>query len=55
MNNRMRRMIKQKLIGLSAIAVGILCPILLEGDATASLVIIPVGLIALFSREDILN
>lgn len=54
MNNRMRRMIKQKLIGLSLIAIGILCPIVFEGDATASLLVVPMGLMVLFTREDIL-
>lgn len=49
-----KRMLKQKLIGLVLIAIGILCPIVCEGDATASLLIVPMGLMVLFTREDIL-
>lgn len=46
---------KQKLLGILAIGVSILTPLLLDGDATASLFILPLGLCSLFSRENILN
>lgn len=46
---------KQKLLGILAIGVSILTPLLLDGDATASLFILPLGLYSLFTRENILN
>lgn len=36
--------IKQKLFGLLLVTVGILCPILLDGDITASVFCLPIGL-----------
>lgn len=47
--------IKQKLMGLAAVCVAIACPLLLDGDATASLFMLPLGLYALFTKEKICN
>ena len=47
--------IKQKLMGLVAVGVAIACPLLLDGDATASLIMLPLGLYALFTKEKICN
>ena len=46
--------IKQKLFGLLMVLFGVLVPIVCDGDATVSLLIIPVGLAVLTSKEDIL-
>lgn len=45
--------IKQKLLGLAAVGMAIACPLLLNGDATASLIMLPLGLYALFTKEKI--
>ena len=46
---------KQKLLGILAISISIATPILLDGDATTSLFTLPLGLYALFTKENILN
>ena len=45
---------KQKLLGILAIGVSIASPLLL-GDATISIIMLPLGLYALFTKENILN
>lgn len=45
--------IKQKLLGLLAIGIGIASPILLN-DATVSLLFIPLGLFVFFTKENVL-
>ena len=45
---------KQKFIGLIAIAVSIASPILLDGDATISLIMLPLGIYALFTKEKVI-
>lgn len=47
--------LKQKSIGLLSIGLAILTPILLDGDATASLIFLPVGLWLLFTKERVMN
>ena len=47
--------IKQKLSGLTMTAVGIITPILLDGDATASILILPLGLYLLFTKEKVMD
>lgn len=47
--------IKQKLSGLTMAAVGIITPILLDGDATFSLVALPVGIYLLFTKEKVMK
>ena len=46
--------IKQKLSGLTMAAVGIITPILLDGDATLSLIALPLGIWLLFTKEKVM-
>ena len=46
--------IKQKLCGVVLAAVGIIVPILFDGDATASLLLVPMGLFVLFTKEKVM-
>lgn len=48
-------MLKQKLYGLMLIVLSIICGILLEEDVTISVILIPMGLYLVFSREYWLN
>ena len=43
--------IKQKLSGLTMAAIGIIIPILLGGDATFSLIALPLGIYLLFTKK----
>ena len=43
--------LKQKMMGIALIIISILIPILLDGDATASLLFLPLGLFLLFTKE----
>ena len=45
---------KQKLLGLLAIAASIASPLLLDGDATISLFMLPLGLYLLFTKEKVI-
>ena len=47
--------IKQKLSGLTMAAVGIITPILLDGDATFSLIALPLGIWLLFTKEKVMT
>lgn len=51
---RKKRRRQQKLIGLALVALGILSVFMTGGDATAALLIVPLGLYALFTKSDIL-
>ena len=46
--------IKQKLSGLTMAAIGIIIPILLDGDATFSLIALPLGIWLLFTKEKVI-
>ena len=46
--------IKQKLCGVVLAAIGIIVPILFDGDATASLLLVPMGLFVLFTKEKVM-
>lgn len=46
--------IKQKLSGLTMAAIGIITPILLNGDATFSLIALPLGLFLMFTKEKVM-
>lgn len=46
--------IKQKLSGLTMAAVGIITPILLDGDITFSLIALPFGIWLLFTKEKVM-
>ena len=47
--------IKQKLSGLTLAAIGILIPFIVDGDATASLLVLPMGLYLLFTKEKMMD
>ena len=47
--------IKQKLSGVVLAAIGIITPILLDGDATFSLIALPVGIYLLFTKEKVMK
>ena len=46
--------IKQKLSGLTMATVGIIAPILLDGDATFSLIALHLGIWLLFTKEKVM-
>lgn len=45
---------KQKLLGVVAIGVSIASPLLLDGDATVSVIMLPLGLYLLFTKEKVI-
>lgn len=47
--------LKQKLCGLVIAGLGILIPFVLDGDATASLLLIPFGLFLVFTRQRVME
>ena len=47
--------IKQKLSGLTMAAIGIITPILLDGDATFSLIALPLGIYLIFTKEKVMK
>lgn len=42
---------KQKMMGVALIIISILIPIINDGDATASMITLPLGLFLLFTKE----
>lgn len=46
--------IKQKLSGLTMAAIGIFIPFLCDGDATFSLIALPLGLFLMFTKEKVM-
>lgn len=46
--------IKQKLSGLTMTAIGILIPLICDGDATFSLIALPLGLFLMFTKEKVM-
>lgn len=48
-------MLRQRLVGLALIGVGILTPFVNDGDITFSIFIIPLGGYALFSKNNIID
>ena len=46
--------IKQKLSGLTMSIIGIFTPFLLDGDATFSLIALPLGLFLMFTKEKVM-
>ena len=46
--------IKQKLSGLTMAAIGIITPILLDGDATASVIFLPLGIYLMTTKEKVI-
>ena len=46
--------LKQKLCGLTLVILGIITPVVCDGDATVSLLIIPLGLYLVFTRKRVM-
>ena len=46
--------IKQKLSGLTLAAIGIITPILLDGDGTFSIIALPLGIWLIFTKEKVM-
>ena len=44
---------KQKLLGVVAIGISIVSPLLLDGDATISIIMLPLGIYILFTKEKV--
>ena len=44
---------KQKLLGVVAIGISIVSPLLLDGDATISIIMLPLGIYVLFTKEKV--
>jgi hypothetical protein len=47
--------IKQKLSGFVMVAIGIITPIVLDGDATFSLIALPLGIYLIFTKSKVMN
>ena len=45
---------KQKMLGILAIGISIASPILLDGDATISVIMLPLGIYILFTKEKVI-
>ena len=45
--------IKQKLMGLAAVGISVASPLLLDGDATISVLMLPLGLFLMVTKEKI--
>ena len=46
--------VKQKLLGVVAIGVSIASPLLLDGDATISVIMLPLGIYVLFTKKKVI-
>lgn len=47
--------LKQRLSGLTMVAIGIMAPFLLDGDATFTLVALPLGIFLLWTKERVMT
>lgn len=47
--------LKQKMCGVLMIVLGILLPLLLNGDATGSLLLFPLGFFLVVTKEKVMN
>ena len=45
---------KQKMLGILAIGASIVSPLLLDGDATISVIMLPLGIYMLFTKEKVI-
>ncbi len=46
---------KQRLSGLTMVAIGIIAPFLLDGDATFTLVALPLGIFLMWTKEKVMT
>lgn len=54
-NRRRLYFMKQKLCGLLMLVIGIICPIVFDGDATFSLLAVPLGVFLLVTRQRVMS
>ena len=57
-NSKKRKVIyftKQKICGAVMFGIGIVCPILLDGDATFSLLAVPLGIYLLVTKQQVMS
>ena len=47
--------LKQKLSGFVLVIISILIPIVMDGDATASVLLLPLGIYLLFTKEKVMD
>lgn len=47
--------LKQRLCGLLLIIIGIICPIVCDGDATFNLLVIPLGMFLLVTKQQVMS
>lgn len=47
----MNKRIKQTLIGFMLIVLGVIIPLVLDGDATVSVVVVPLGIYLIVTKE----
>lgn len=48
---KLKQKLKQKIMGAGLIIISILAPIILDGDATLSIILFPLGLCLLITKE----
>lgn len=46
---------KQKLCGILMMTIGIICPIVSDGDATFSLIAVPLGIFLIFTKQRVMS
>lgn len=46
--------LKQKLLGLAAVGISVASPLLLDGDATISILMLPLGLFLMVTKEKVM-
>lgn len=51
----LKRKVKQKAVGLFLIALGIATPFILKGDATASVIAIPLGIAIIATKDKVVD
>lgn len=54
-NSRTVYFIKQRLCGIAMFVIGIICPIILDGDATFSLFAVPMGIGLLLTNKQVMT
>ena len=54
-NKRRLYFLKQKLCGILMMVIGIICPIVFEGDATFSLLAVPIGIGLMVTKQRVMS
>ena len=47
--------LKQRVCGIRMMAIGIICPIVFDGDATFSLLAVPLGVFLIFTKQRVMS